>query len=537
MRLAFTLLALVVAAVFFGQVQAEKLTSLNIRLIQHLEAPDRSSPPIIFPVKIGGENGDAISVENNWPVENRKIKITIFSRNNALKIIEPEKGQIPVNCTFIRNEMFSCSAIAIFNSESEKFFIVPDSENEIIGINTILISHYTEWPNQTLSITYFLFIIMLISIISISLNIKIPSALYSSLTILWMLSYDIVSTAIILLISILSYFFIINSGRFRVKNVNPIAVFLSVFVGERALGLVINSTAAWHGLSLIHALGLSYILIKMADLAQRQVSREIGRVSFSEYMHFLFFPATLSAGPIYSLTDFRKNTGFYQGFDDRMTGLIRIAIGWAKSSLAKTIAFAVNKLFGAYLIGHYDGQVAILLLMGNMLAVYLEFSGYSDMAIGLSRLLGWKVPENFNSPLLRSNMRAFWSSWHMSMTNWVTRQIFMPMALATRQSPRWIQLALPVFLTMLAIGFWHGFALVWILWACHHTVGILLADASGWFANKKTANRSFALARKIMGVAFVWYWFALSQAFTMVASPSAALTVYVNAMTFGMIGR
>jgi alginate O-acetyltransferase complex protein AlgI len=102
------------------------------------------------------------------------------------------------------------------------------------------------------------------------------------------------------------------------------------------------------------------------------------------------------------------------------------------------------------------------------LTLYFDFAGYSDMAIGTSRLFGLRVIENFDWPLFKRNISEFWRSWHLSLTNWCRDYIYFPVFGLTRNP------ILAILACMVAVGYWHGAHPKWLLWGAWHGAGLAL---------------------------------------------------------------
>jgi alginate O-acetyltransferase complex protein AlgI len=290
-------------------------------------------------------------------------------------------------------------------------------------------------------------------------------------------------------------------------------------------------------------LGFSYFMIRIIDLGFKSYARQIACPSPLDYFSYLLFPPTLAAGPITTITEFHRSARTFVAFEDRAEGLFRMLVGLTKKVLADAIFayfVSLNMLTGFY--GADNSNVPVVLLC-SALFVYLDFSAYSDMAIGLARWWGWKISENFNFPFFRRSMREFWKNWHMSLTQWSTRHVFTHASMEVRRSPRWMQIALPTFATMLVIGLWHGLEFVWVLWAAHHTAGILLGDyvTRQWHVRSAAIPAFLPVAlsanvRALLCMAFVFYWFALGQAFTFSLSVPEAMGNYASLMSFGLFG-
>jgi D-alanyl-lipoteichoic acid acyltransferase DltB (MBOAT superfamily) len=126
-----------------------------------------------------------------------------------------------------------------------------------------------------------------------------------------------------------------------------------------------------------------------------------------------------------------------------------------------------------------------LLVYAFSLQIYLDFSGYTDIAIGMGLLMGIRLPENFNRPYLRSNLTQFWNNWHMTLTNWFRAYYFNPLTRALRSkrlqlSPATVILATQV-TTMALIGLWHGITTNFLLWGLWHGAGLFAQNRwSAW---------------------------------------------------------
>lgn len=285
-------------------------------------------------------------------------------------------------------------------------------------------------------------------------------------------------------------------------------------------------------------LGFAFVVIRAADLTLRVATRDLRELTAREYFTYLLFPATLAAGPIMTLPQFRAAAIAQPGIVDWSAGMARIGIGLAKKIVADVLLtrIAAPRLALLYTGGDAasTGDLAVLMLT-NALYVYLDFSAYSDIAIGIGRQLGWRVPENFEFPFLRSHMRAFWQSWHITLSAWVSRWIHFFCSYNLRHAPAIVAAVVPVVASLLIIGLWHEIQWTWLLWGLHHAVGILLGDAfhSVMRSRPGPANPTRALLQ-VGGVVYVWAWLALSQCFTLISDPALALTTYLRLLLPGI---
>ncbi len=169
-------------------------------------------------------------------------------------------------------------------------------------------------------------------------------------------------------------------------------------------------------------------------------------------------------------------------------GLFFIACGCSKKLLiADSLAPDVNRLYAAHAhLGLTGGWLAAL---GYSLQLYFDFSGYSDIAVGLALLLGFDFPQNFNSPFKAANISDFWRRWHMSLSGWLRDYLYIPLGGSRGGTAR---SARNLAIVMLLGGLWHGAAATFVVWGAIH--GVLLAGhavlrARGWTPSSRVVNR------------------------------------------------
>jgi D-alanyl-lipoteichoic acid acyltransferase DltB (MBOAT superfamily) len=167
-----------------------------------------------------------------------------------------------------------------------------------------------------------------------------------------------------------------------------------------------------------------------------------------------------------------------------------------------------------------------LLVYAYAFRIYFDFSGYTDMAVGMGRLLGVKLPENFNAPYLKQNIALFWNAWHMSLTQWFRAYVFNPLTRLLRSGrwvlPTWLAILLTQVVTMVLIGLWHGITAGFALWGLWHGLGLFVHNR--WVALTRelwsrhgsgiVARRASALAGGLLTFHFVavgWLFFSLSS--------------------------
>jgi alginate O-acetyltransferase complex protein AlgI len=204
------------------------------------------------------------------------------------------------------------------------------------------------------------------------------------------------------------------------------------------------------------------------DIFRRQVQPARSLLHYAAFVSM--FPH-LIAGPIvrYSTIDaqLRRLTPRLS-WELAASGMFFLSCGLAKKLLiADTLAPHVERLFGSHdQLGLAGGWTAAI---AYALQLYFDFSGYSDMAVGLAFLLGFRFPQNFNSPYKAANISDFWRRWHMSLSFWLRDYLFIP--LGGSQNGRWRTLR-NLGVTMLLGGLWHGAAWTFVVWGLVH--GVLL---------------------------------------------------------------
>jgi alginate O-acetyltransferase complex protein AlgI len=251
---------------------------------------------------------------------------------------------------------------------------------------------------------------------------------------------------------------------------------------------------------IILPLGISFITFqKIAFLVDIQAGR-VKSFTFRDYCIFVLFFPQLIAGPIVHYREMMPQ--FHAAscqFDKENVaiGLTLLSFGlFKKIVFADNIALFVTPIYDhAAAVGGTSFLLAWMAAIGFTLQIYFDFSGYSDMALGLARFFGIRLPQNFNSPLRASSIIDFWLRWHMTLTRFLTGYIYNPLLLwLTRRRLAKGQpgfggrnttvgafvylLMFPTLITMLISGLWHGAGYGFIFWGLLH--GVYLAINHGW---------------------------------------------------------
>ena len=224
-------------------------------------------------------------------------------------------------------------------------------------------------------------------------------------------------------------------------------------------------------------LGISFWTFQaMSYLFDLYRGEEVDPSFFEFALYMVFFPVTIS-GPICRMPDmlpqFRSDEP--TAWTNIARGLTRIATGVFMMQLAKLLGQGI--LGGDGVSGgfdratHWSGTDVWCLALGYGLQLFLDFAGYSHIAIGAAQALGITVPENFARPFQSTNPSIFWTRWHMSLSYWIRDYVFLPLAMLRREL-WWRNLALVI--AMILFGLWHRASLLFLLWGGYHGVLLVL---------------------------------------------------------------
>ncbi len=241
-----------------------------------------------------------------------------------------------------------------------------------------------------------------------------------------------------------------------------------------------------HTLNILVPIGISFFTFKtisyLLDINKGKISACKDSVAFFAYVSF--FPTILS-GPIDRAKTFipqlEKKREF--NYESAMISIRQIYWGlFKKVVVADSFSIVANEIFNGY--KHFN---TITLLFGAVVysfEMYADFSGYSDMAIGIARLLGFEVTPNFNFPFFAENIAEFWRRWHMSLTSWLTEYVFTPLSIAFRDFGK-LGVIISIIINFIICGIWHGPNWTYVLWGLLHGLYFIPIILKGNFYKKK----------------------------------------------------
>ncbi len=248
--------------------------------------------------------------------------------------------------------------------------------------------------------------------------------------------------------------------NFFIENVNTV------------LGLVTDKQIHWT--DIILPIGISFYtfesLTYVVDV-YRRVHKPLQ--NFWDYQLYIILFPKLIAGPIIRYHELSEQINGRIGketIDDVLTGFYRFVIGLSKKVIiANTMAAFADKVFNTSLT-ELNTPMAWLGMFAYTFQIYFDFSGYSDMAIGMGKMLGFKFPENFDNPYTSLSITEFWRRWHITLGAWMKNYLYIP--LGGNKVASKLKLFFNLWLVFLISGFWHGAAWTFIFWGIYH--GFLL---------------------------------------------------------------
>lgn len=326
-------------------------------------------------------------------------------------------------------------------------------------------------------------ILMLLSVlVNFGLAIAIDRSAYRKVLMFVAVSINL------LLLAVFKY------ANFVVDNVNAIGAPWGMSP------LVIKSIALPIGISFYTFHAISYLI----DIYRRNVKPNRNIIEYSLYI--MLFPQ-LVAGPIIRYKDIHTQLARRQAsLDDISAGIIRFTMGLAKKVLiANPLGLVADAGFNVP--GDQLGAgVAWLCLVAYTLQLYFDFSGYSDMAIGLGRMFGFRFPENFNYPYSAQSIQEFWRRWHISLSTWFRDYVYIPLG-GNRRGGGWTLVNLWV--VFLLTGLWHGASWNFVIWGALHGFFLMLERLR--HASPVRVPGAVAQGYTLLVVMIAWVFFRASS--------------------------
>lgn len=276
-----------------------------------------------------------------------------------------------------------------------------------------------------------------------------------------------------------------NRLALAILGVSAVVAVLAFFKYRMVQGLLIKDGAVLgsSAAGFVFLIGISYSSFKAIHFIIESYKVNIKNPGFLDFLNYLLFFPSFVSGPINRYNDFYENSDQAKGSrmrGDFSAGLERIIHGLFKKFVITVILFPYTLVHMKTPLGELQWWQVLLGLYAYALYFYFDFSGYTDLAIGSARLLGFKLPENFNRPFLKKNIQQLWANWHMSLTGWLTDYVYWPLVRRMRNSelrkhPLVIS-NIAIIITFFLCGAWHGEGINFILWGLYHGIGIAVVN-------------------------------------------------------------
>jgi len=281
-------------------------------------------------------------------------------------------------------------------------------------------------------------------------------------------------------------------------------------------------------------LGFSYIAFRLIHVLRDKQMKRLPELTLPEFATYVIFFPALAAGPIDRVERFAKDLqkDFSLTQDETLLAGQRIAIGLFKKFVVAD-ALAMIALNDALAVQVRTMGWMWIHLYAYAFQIYFDFSGYTDIAIGIAYLVGLKLPENFASPYSKPNITQFWNSWHMTLTQWIRAYFFNPFNRWIRgykSIPAWTMILIGQLATMLIIGLWHGITINFVLWGAWHGLGLFIQNRWGDFTKNRitTENPRVQSALKIGGILLTFHFVALGWVFFALSEPALSWNVFMK---------
>ncbi|MCK7539153.1 MAG: MBOAT family protein [Marinilabiliales bacterium] len=315
-------------------------------------------------------------------------------------------------------------------------------------------------------------------------------------------------TNIVLLLGFLSYF---KYAGFITESVN--SLFDTSFVAHDIFSALSNSLfgTSFNVNTIVLPVGISFFTFQALsysiDVYRGRMAPERNFVDFAFYL--TFFPQ-LVAGPIVRASEFiPQMKGEYTiSRNEFGYGVFLILQGLIKKMLISdfiSVGF-IDRVFETPAL--FSGFENLMAVYGYGLQIYCDFSGYTDIAIGVAMLMGFRLPLNFNSPYKAANIADFWKRWHISLSRWLKDYLYIPLG-GNRKGP--VRTGINLMITMLLGGLWHGAAIRFVIWGGLHGAALVADRIWQWlFRGVRRKTRAARIAGIILTfnfVSFAWIFF------------------------------
>lgn len=254
---------------------------------------------------------------------------------------------------------------------------------------------------------------------------------------------------------------------------------------------------SWNTLNVVLPIGVSFFTFKLIsyiiEIHREHIKPCKDFIEFGTYI--AFFPTILS-GPIDKPNKFIPQLGNVRFFDYGLAvdGCRQILWGmFTKMCISDNLAPITDTIWQEY--ENFSASTLLMIIILYPIQMYADFDGYSNMAIGVGKLLGIRITNNFKHPFLARNIAEYWRNWHISLTGWLTEYVFSPLNIAFRNLQNW-GIVLAIIINFVIIGLWHGANWTFAMFGLYHGLLYIPLIVSGSFGkNKKLRPNKYGLPK------------------------------------------
>jgi alginate O-acetyltransferase complex protein AlgI len=280
----------------------------------------------------------------------------------------------------------------------------------------------------------------------------------------------------------------------------------------------------FRGSDFIFLIGISYSSFKAIHFIVDSYKGAIKSARLLDYLNYMFFFPSFISGPINRFNQFRSNSSVARTAsvrEDLGPGLERIVHGLFKKTVLTTAVFPYTLTNMGVPVDDLHPLQMVVGLYAYAFYFYFDFSGYTDLAIGTARLMGFVLPENFDYPFLKRNIQQLWAHWHMSLTGWLTEYVYWPLVRRMRQinalrSYPLMVSNIAIVITFLICGLWHGEGANFAYWGMYQGFGIATVNLYQSWKRKVRDERALRYFRSPLshyaGLFATFNFFAFGQA-------------------------
>ena len=327
----------------------------------------------------------------------------------------------------------------------------------------------------------------------------------------------------LLAVIILSYL-VARYKKYDLKYLTIILIILCLGISKYASGFI-NSH------NIIIPIGISFFSFKIIGYLLDIKNNKYEAVdNFIDYYIFASFFASISAGPIERCNDFIKeinNLNRKLSYDELKSGFLLFCFGlFEKIIIASKFAIIANEIIDN--INNYAGIYVLLGILAYSFQIYTDFDAYSNIAIGLAKMLGINICRNFNVPYLSRNLSEFWRRWHISLSSWFRDYVYIPLGGNRKHQ------YLNILIVFILSGIWHGNTLNFVLWGSLHGLGQIINRIYHNYISKKLniRNKLIKIITNIISIAITFVTVCLLWVFFRCNDFNQSMLVFHNLFNF-----